>query len=141
MSVDCFLDTNIFIYQLEAADDRKQQIASDLIRTGIASGNACISFQVVQECLNTIRRKAKVPLDVEGSRRYLEAVLRPLWQVMPNTELYHRTLDIHERYRLGFYDSMIVAAAIGAGCRQLYTEDLQHGQRIERLQIENPFLA
>ncbi len=141
MSVERFLDTNLFIYQLEATDERKAKIAGELIREGIASGNACISFQVVQECLNTIRRKADVPLDVADSRRYLEAVLRPLWQVMPDMELYHRTLDLQERYRFGFYDSMIVAAAIGAGCRYLYTEDLQHGQRVDRLRIENPFRA
>mgnify|MGYP005849357887 CR=1 FL=1 len=140
MSVECFLDTNLFIYQLEAADERKSAIASDLIRDGIASGNACISFQVVQECLNTIRRKAEVPLDVEGTRRYLDAVLRPLWQVMPTMGLYNRALDLQTRYRHGFYDSMIIAAAIGAGCRRLYTEDLQHGQRIEQLRIENPFI-
>ncbi len=90
MSVECFLDTNLFIYQLEAADERKAAIAGELIREGIATGNALISFQVVQECLNTIRRKAEVPLDVEGTRRYLNAVLRPLWRVMPGVDLYNR---------------------------------------------------
>ena len=53
MSVDCFLDTNVFVYQLEGRDARKAAIAQDLIQQGIESGNACISFQVVQECINT----------------------------------------------------------------------------------------
>lgn len=56
MSVDRFLDTNVFVYQLEGRDARKASIAQDLIRRGIASGTACISFQVVQECLNTALR-------------------------------------------------------------------------------------
>ncbi len=56
MSVDRFLDTNVFVYQLEGGDARKTEIARDHIRQGIESGNACISFQVVQECLNTALR-------------------------------------------------------------------------------------
>ena len=49
-------------------------------------------------------------------------------------------LDIAERYGFSVYDSMIVAAALGADCRVLWTEDLQHGQRIEaRLIVNNPF--
>lgn len=48
---------------------------------------------------------------------------------------------IRSRYHYGFYDSLIVAAALEAGCARLSTEDLQHGQKIEGLLIENPFLA
>jgi predicted nucleic acid-binding protein len=55
-------------------------------------------------------------------------------------QLYQRALDIQARYRYGFYDALIIAAALEAGCIRLYSEDLQHGQRIERLTIENPFL-
>jgi predicted nucleic acid-binding protein len=54
--------------------------------------------------------------------------------------LYQRALDIQARYHFGFYDALIIAAALEAGCTRLYSEDLQHGQRIERLTIENPFL-
>ena len=140
MSVESFLDTNLFVYQLEAGDDHKATVADDLIRRGIASGTACISFQVVQECLNTIHGKAELPLGLEDTRRYLDAVLKPLWLVMPTTTLYQHALDLQARYRYGFYDSMIIAAALGAGCTRLYSEDMQHGQQIERLVIENPFL-
>ena len=51
MSAERFQDTNVFVYQLEGRDARKAAIAEDLIRQGIERGNACISFQVVQECL------------------------------------------------------------------------------------------
>jgi predicted nucleic acid-binding protein len=54
--------------------------------------------------------------------------------------LYQRALDIQARYHYGFCDALIIAAALEAGCSRLYSEDLQHGQRIERLTIENPFL-
>ena len=53
--------------------------------------------------------------------------------------LYRRSLDIQERYRFGYYDALIVAAALEAGCKRLLSEDLQHGQKIETLRIENPF--
>ncbi len=65
MSVENFLDTNLFIYQLETEDEDKAHIANRIIRTGIETGNACISFQVVQECLNTIVRKAQICLNKE----------------------------------------------------------------------------
>lgn len=139
MSAEAFIDTNVFIYQLEATDARKAAIADRLIGEAVESGSACISFQVAQECLNTVLRKAEIPLDVAGARRYFEAVLEPLLRVTATSALYHRSLDITTRYGFHFYDALIVAAALEAGCRRLYSEDLQHGQRIEGLAIENPF--
>jgi predicted nucleic acid-binding protein len=58
---------------------------------------------------------------------------------MPSTALYIRAVEVRTRYRYSFYDSLIIAAALEAGCTRLYSEDLQHGQRIERLTIVNPF--
>ncbi|MFW6415592.1 MAG: PIN domain-containing protein [Thermodesulfobacteriota bacterium] len=139
MSVDFFLDTNLFIYQLEFLDEQKGKIAESIITRGIANGTGCISFQVIQECLNTIRRKAEIPLEQAETRKYLESVLFPLWKIMPSQRIYLWALDIQDRYRFTFYDSLIVAAALEGGCSRLYSEDLQHGQRIERLLIENPF--
>ena len=139
MSVDFFLDTNLFIYQLEFLDERKGRIAESLITQGIANGNACISFQVIQECLNTIRRKAEIPLGQVETQKYLETVLFPLLRGMPSRQIYLQALSLQDRYGFSFYDSLIVAAALDNGCSRLYSEDLQHGQRIERLVIENPF--
>ena len=112
MSVENFIDTNVFIYQLEALDERKAAIADEIIRDGIASGNACISFQVIQETLNTVIRKAEVPLDRESAGSYLENVLAPLFRVPATIDLYERALDIQARYRYSFYDSLIIGAAL-----------------------------
>lgn len=141
MSAECFIDTNVFIYQLEARDERKLAAAERIIRQGIDTGNACISFQVVQECLNTVLRKAEIALNTDETRIYLETVLSPLFQVSASIRLYQRGLDIQSRYRYGFYDALIIAAALDAGCTRLYSEDMQNGQRIEGLTIENPFLS
>ena len=139
MSAERFIDTNLFIYQLEALDERKRAIADAIIREGVETGNACISYQVVQECLNTVLRKAEVPLDSESARAYLDHVLAPLLCVSASIGLYHRGLEIQARYRYGFYDALIIASALEAGCTRLYSEDLQDGQRIDTLFIENPF--
>jgi predicted nucleic acid-binding protein len=139
MSAKAFLDTNVFIYQLDTSDARKHKIAEKLVRDALASDRACISYQVVQECLNTVLRKAEVALDAQGARAYLEAVLLPLMKVSASAALYQRALDIQSRWRFGFYDSLIVASALAAGCDTLLTEDLQHGQVIETLTISNPF--
>ena len=60
---------------------------------------------------------------------------------MPSHALYRRALEIQARYRYGFYDSLIIAAALEAGCQRLLSEDMQHGQQIEHLRIVNPFLV
>jgi predicted nucleic acid-binding protein len=139
MSAELFLDTNVFVYQLDASDTRKHKIAEALVRQALERESACISFQVVQECLNTALRKAEVALDASQARAYLDAVLLPLMKVGASVALYQRALDLQGRWRFGFYDSLIVAAALSAGCTRLLTEDLQHGQRIETLTVENPF--
>lgn len=54
--------------------------------------------------------------------------------------LYQRGLEIAERWRFSFYDALIVAAALSAGCKTLYSEDLQHDQRLDGLRVVNPFL-
>jgi len=141
MNAERFFDTNLFIYQLEGLDQRKAELADRLIRQGIERGTACISFQVIQECLNTALRKAEIPLTPAQMQSYLEAVLAPLYRISASLGLYRRALDIQTRYRYGFYDALIIAAALEAGCSRLYSEDLQGGQQIEGLTIVNPFEA
>jgi predicted nucleic acid-binding protein len=141
MSVEFFIDTNIFIYSLEGLDASKTATADRLITTGIATGNACISFQVVQECLNTAIRKAAVPLSTDAIKLYMTSVLKPLYTVHPSIKLYHDALDIQNRYRYSFYDSLIISAALVANCITLFSEDIQHGQQIGSLTIKNPFLS
>ena len=136
-----FIDTNIFIYQLDSSDKHKHRIAESLIKDALATGNGCTSAQVAQECLNVALRKAAVPLTPDALRRYLEVVLGPLVQVTTTTHLLHRALDAQARWRFSFYDSLVVAGALTAGCRTLLTEDLQHGQRLDGLTVVNPFLG
>jgi predicted nucleic acid-binding protein len=139
MSAEAFVDTNVFVYHVDAGDARKQRIAERVVRDALARGSACTSTQVAQEWLNALLRKAAQPLPDDLARAYLDQVLWPLVQVAPSPALYHHALDLRSRWQFGFYDALIVAAAMQANCRRLLTEDLQHGQRIGNLTIENPF--
>lgn len=137
MSAD-FLDTNVFVYQLDRADPRKSIVATSIIDRAM-DGSAVTSFQVVQETLNVITRKIPVPKPPAEARRYLDEVLSILWTVMPTPRLYSEGLRLQSRYGFSFYDSLIVAAALDAGCDRLVSEDFQHGQQIEGMTFVNPF--
>src|ERR1700753_2137438 len=101
MSAD-FLDTNVFVYLFDETDERRREIARRLIREGIESGDACISYQVVQETLAVLNGKLKKRDPAAGVRRFLVGVLEPLWRLMPSPALYARGLELRERYSLGF---------------------------------------
>ncbi len=60
-------------------------------------------------------------------------------QVTASEALYHRALDVQARWRFSFYDSLIIAGALSAGCRTLLSEDLQHGQVLDSLTVIDPF--
>jgi len=140
MSVD-FIDSNVLLYLFDETDARKRRIAERLIRQALEAGSALISFQVVQETLSVLVGKLRRPATQDDARRFLDKVLAPMWRVMPSTTLYQRALDLRSRYRFSFYDSLIVAAALEADCARLLSEDLQNGQRVERLVIKNPFVG
>ena len=137
MSVENFLDTNIFVYLFDETDDDKRERAERLVQQALENETGCISYQVVQETINVITRKLNAT--PEKARQILDRVLIPLWRVNPTRTLYQRGLDLQTRYRLSFYDSLIVASALAAGCKTLYSEDMQHGQHIEGVSITNPF--
>jgi predicted nucleic acid-binding protein len=138
-NAEYFIDTNVFVYHLDSSDRRKHKVAERIIHDALSSGNAFISYQVVQECLNVALRKADVALKPQAARSYLEVVLAPLMHVTANEALYLRALDVQQRWRFSFYDSLIVAGALGAGCQTLLSENLQHGQRLDTVTVVNPF--
>ena len=137
MSAEHFLDTNVLVYMFDETDAGKRRQAETLVNESLASGTGCISFQVVQETLNVLIRR--LGFTSEDARRALDGVLVPLWQVNPTAALYQTAVSLQGRYGFSFYDSLIVAGGLEAGCSRLYSEDLQHGQRVQQLTIWNPF--
>ena len=137
---DSFFDSNVILYGYDNTDERKRQLSRQLIRSSLEERSGEISFQVVQEVLNTLNRKLNTQIRPASMRRVLEDVLLPLWTVMPSQALYLEALNVHERYGYAFYDSLIIAAALEADADFLYSEDMQHGHQIEQTTIINPFL-
>ncbi len=137
MPAENFLDSNIFVYLFEHSEQDKYLRADELVREMLDNETGCISYQVVQETLNVVGRI--VGYDSDQLTQLCDDILFPLWQIDPSEALYRNGLEIQTRYGFSFYDSLIVAAALAAGCATLYSEDMQDGQRIEGLTIRNPF--
>lgn len=133
-----FIDTNIVVYAF-SLDLEKKMIAKQLIKDAHKKGG-CLSFQVIQEFLNTSTKKFKIPLKKEDTQKYLSEILFPICEVFPSEKLYYNSLDIHEQFKYSFYDSLIISAALESNCKILYSEDMQHNQKIYDLIIVNPFL-
>ena len=138
MNAEDFIDTNVFVYLFDGSDAGKRQRAESLVSQSLERGTGCTSYQVVQETMNVLTGKFGMSLD--RVRRLLDDVLAPLWQINPSISLYQSAVSLQSRYRYSFYDSLIVASALEAGCRRLYSEDLQHRQQVQQLTIQNPFL-
>ncbi len=135
-----FLDTNVLVYTFDPRDPVKQARATELV-TEALQGHGIISFQVAQEFLNVASRKFVQPFSAADCRAYLSTVLEPLCEIFPTMHLYRRAVELMDRWKYGFYDSLIVAAALDGGCRTLYSEDMQDGQAIEGMTIVNAFRA
>jgi predicted nucleic acid-binding protein len=136
-----FLDTNIFVYSFDRAAAAKMRRANHLIRQAVARRKGAVSYQVVQEFFNVALRRFEVPMTAAEAEQYLATIFRPLLLVHSSQNLYAQALRLCEQHRLSWYDSLIVAAAIEAECRTLYSEDLEHGRKIGDLRIVNPFVA
>jgi len=140
MSARFFLDTNIFAYTFDTKAPAKAKRAARLIRQAADTGEGIVSYQVVQEFFNVAFRRFSQPMNVAEAEQYLITVFRPMLAIHSSPALYVEALRVTGKYRLPWYDSLIVAAALQAECGILYSEDFQHGRELEGLRIENPFV-
>jgi predicted nucleic acid-binding protein len=139
MSGKFFLDTNIFVYAFDATAPAKARKAARLVRDAVDTGKGIVSYQVVQEFFNVAFRRFAQPMGSAEAEQYLITVFRPLLAIHSSPALYVEALRIARKYRVAWYDSIIVASALESRCDMLYSEDFQHGREIEGLRIENPF--
>lgn len=134
MPAKAFIDTNIVIYSL-GPNSAKTSLVAPLF-----AQHPTISTQVLSETANVALKKLALPLT---ETKKLLATLETLCRVeIISPATVHRALDIAGRYGFSWYDSLIVATALEAGCDTLYTEDLHHGQLVEgKLAVTNPFFC
>lgn len=134
-----FFDTNILCYALDNYDSAKKQKAENIISNAVKSSNVYISTQVIQEMCNvSIKKLCYTKQELQNIIDYfsrLFTVSRVSIHTIKNA------LYVSERHQFSFWDSLILASAIEAGCDILYTEDLNNGQVVEGVRIVNPFVA
>jgi len=139
MNANYFIDTNVFVYSFDLNNQDKRGKAKTIIKNALSDGRGYISIQVVQEFFNVATKKFKSPMPVLAAKEYLEKVFMQLNVIYPSAGFISTGLDLAATTRYSFYDSLIISAALKAGCSVLYSEDMQHGQKIHNLTIVNPF--
>jgi predicted nucleic acid-binding protein len=134
-----FFDTNILVYLFDADAGEKKEAASVLFQQESAAGRALLSTQVLQEFYVVVTRKLQEPLEPHAAEDIVRD-LSCLPVVTINSDSVLSAIGRCRKMVLSFWDALIIETALVGGASRIITEDLQHGQVIDGLQIENPFL-
>lgn len=139
MSDRTFVDTNVLVYAVDDAEPKKRDIA----RRSLGSnryGELMLSTQVLSEFYVTVTRKLAEPVpDAEATETLNWLGLLPVVSI--DTALVKSAVHISRSLRLSYWDGLVVAAAARGGCQRLLSEDLNDGQEIGSVRVENPFRA
>jgi len=137
--VPSFVDTNVLVYAEDRDAGSKHTVARNLVADLWHSGEGVLSVQVLQEFFVTVTRKIPRPLAPQEAGAIVEQYLT--WRVVENTgELLLAGIRLASTLKVSFWDALILEAARVERCDRLWTEDLNHGQRVGDLTIVNPFL-
>jgi len=137
MNVRSFLDTNVLVYTDDADTAGKQAAALDLVESASIGGWGVLSTQVLQEYFAVATRKLELPADIARAKVEIFGRLNLAVVEMPTIL---GAIDVHRLHGVSFWDALIIVTARSAGCRILYSEDLQHGLRFDGLEVVNPFV-
>lgn len=138
MTAAVFVDTNVFVYACDPHDRGKKATAEALLRELWVEQRGRTSVQVLSEYYATVTRKLKPGLAPDDAWQEVHALLAWEPQAIDRSLLIHAR-EVERRYRLSWWDSMIVAAAELQNCAVLMTEDLQHGLVCGTVTVRNPF--
>lgn len=131
-----FVDTNVLVYSVDRSEPEKRKRSVQALRE---LGPDCVlSAQVLGEFYVIVTRKLASALTAEAAAEQVTALSRGR-VVKLDEHLLRRAIDLSRTARLSYWDALILAAAASSGCERILTEDLQHGQTIAGVRIENPF--
>jgi predicted nucleic acid-binding protein len=136
MIVRSFIDSNVLVYADDRSAGPKRERARALISEAMLSKTGVLSLQVLQEYFSVATRKLGLP--AAAARRRVALVSR-LDIVILGVQDVLAAIDLHRLHGFSIWDALVIRAGLNAGCRVLYSEDLQDGRRIEGLEIVNPF--
>jgi predicted nucleic acid-binding protein len=135
--VSVFLDSNIWIYALNAGGDARSDKARALITQLIADGqDIVLTHQTVAEVVNILKRERCDVARITAAIKSFEAFT---W-CTPSLETLNAAHLLNAQHKVSWYDATLVQAALDAGCERFYSVDLQHGRKFGALAIVNPFL-
>jgi predicted nucleic acid-binding protein len=133
-----FLDTNIIVYAHDRSSRNKHAVAREIMNYLWESRRGVISVQVLQEFFVCVTNKILKPLPIKNAKVVIEYL--STWDVVAYDKyITLKAIDIQERHRFSFWDSLIIQAAIQGQARLLLSEDLSDGQVEKDLKILNPF--
>ena len=140
MSARAFVDTNVLVYAHDSASGERHHVARSLLERLWDERCGVLSTQVIQEFYVNVRKKARRPVSQAEARRLVDDYLA--WDIVVNDEAaIRRAIELEHRYKLGFWDALVVDAANAASADVLYSEDLGHGQVCGNVELVNPFTA
>jgi len=140
MSDRYFVDTNILMYAHDAAAGAKHERARALVEDLWRTRTGVVSTQVLQELCVNLRRKAGRPVDLKTVREIVTDYLA--WDLYVSTGIsILEALELEGRYRISFWDALVVQAAEASGAAVLYSEDLSDGQTYGAVRVVNPLTA
>ena len=137
MSVKAVVDTNVLIYAHDVDAAAKHELAKRILQELWNERTGALSTQVLQEFYVNVTRKIASPLSRESARAVVSTYV--IWCVNTTSEEISAAFQIEDGARIGFWDALIVAAAVKAGADRILSEDLNPGQTISGVRIENPF--
>ena len=140
MNAKSFVDTNVLVYAHDKATGAKHDRARELVEQIWLSGNGAISTQVLQEFCVAVRRKPPHSPSLEDIDRVAREYLA--WDVVVNTPVsVLEALALGKRFKVSFWDALILVAAGHSRAATLYSEDFSHGQTYGEITVINPFLV
>ncbi len=135
----CFFDTNVLVYCMDAGDPMRQARAIERFARACEQDTVVLSAQVLQEFYAITTRKLKPPLPPAEALAQMERLAN--FEVLGSSAgSVLESVRLAQRYRLQWWDALILEAALRSGADLLVTEDGQHGQRFGKLTLENPFI-
>ena len=137
MSDKTFVDTNVLVYAHDVDAQGKHDVARAALRALWTEGFGVISPQVLQEFYVTVTRKIPTPIPKKSARAVVEAYTP--WCIGMTAREIDAAFQIEDEAKIGFWDALIVAAAAASGATKLLSEDLNDGQTIAGVLVENPF--
>jgi len=135
-----FVDTNILVYAHDKTAGRKHEIAKNLLKELWITRNGCLSTQVLQEFFVVITKKVKNPISFSEAFQIVSDLSTWKINVVDAADILE-AIKISERYRISFWDSLIIRSSLNLNCEIIWSEDLNSGQYFDRVKVVNPFLT